>query len=77
MDEVSNQKLLATAPYAGGGIEGHCFFLPLVASGLGFQSGCDFAGAVFDIQFLQLPYFTFTQAVARFVFKKNQVVFGR
>ena len=67
MDEVSNQKLLATVPYAGGGIEGQRFFLPLVAGCLGFAAGNDLADEVLEFYFLKLPDFTFALAEAGFV----------
>jgi hypothetical protein len=67
VDEVSNQKLFASAPYAGSGIEGQGFLFGLCAAGLGFTAGNDLAGEVLEFHFLKLPYFTLALAETGFV----------
>ena len=67
MDKVSNQKLFASAPYAGGGIEGQGFLFGLSATDFGFAAGNDLTGEVLEFHFLKFPDFTFTLAEAGFV----------
>jgi hypothetical protein len=76
-DQVLDAEAFATAPDAGGGIEGQRFVARLlVGSLLGFATGEDRSFVVFDLQFLELPDEAFAQAVAGLVFEQQNVVFS-
>ena len=68
-DQVRDANAFATAPNAGGGVEGQLFVLEFTfAVGLRCPARRDLPGLVLEFHFFQLPDQSLAQTVAGFVF---------